>query len=401
MTNRRQFLHSAALVGLTGFAGPGLAQAMVDLRLPGGPGERPLTDDFPGKRGMILQRTTPPLLETPLSVYDGGIFTPNDRFYVRWHWPSPTEVDPASFRLKVDGHVQKPLSLSLAALKQLPHFEIAAVNQCSGNSRGLFEPRVAGGQWAHGAMGNAKWTGVRLRDVLDRAGVKTGAIAARFSGLDEPLMPDGPDFMKSLALDHARDGEVMIAWAMNGETLPLLNGYPLRLVVPGWYSTYWVKALDRIELLDKPDDNFWMAKAYLVPATPDGGVPPGTKDFPKRPISRMVPRSLITNIEPGATLPAGRAVKIGGIAFGGDAGVARVDVSADGGVTWVAAKLGEDAGKYSFRRFDGVATAPGAGPGKLMSRCTSTAGVTQSMTPVWNPGGYMRGQVEATEVVFA
>ncbi len=400
MNSRRQFLLNTAIAA-AGLAAPGLAQPMRDLRLPGGPGLRPLTDAFPGKHGMILQRTTPALLETPLSAFDTGIFTPNERFYVRWHWPCPTEVDPASFRLTVDGHVKKSLSLSLAVLKKLPHFEIAAVNQCSGNSRGLFEPRVAGGQWGHGAMGNALWTGVRLRDVLALAGVRDGALVARFSGLDEPLVPDGPDFMKSLGIDHARDGEVMIAWAMNGETLPMLNGFPLRLVVPGWYSTYWVKALDRIEVLDRHDDNYWMAKAYKVPATPDGGIAPGTKDFPTRPISAMVPRSFITNIDHGARLLAAAPVKIGGIAFGGDAGVSSVDVSADGGATWVAATLGPDAGKYSFRRFDGVATPPGSGPGRLMSRCTSTAGVTQPMTGIWNPGGYMRGQVETTEVVFA
>src|SRR5204863_465859 len=145
---------------------------------------------------------------------------------------------------------------------------LAAVNQCSGNSRGLAQPAVPGAQWANGAMGNAKWMGVRLKDVLDRAGVKPGALRVRFAGLDQPVVDGAPKFMKSLALDHARDGEVMIAYAMNGGQLPLLNGFPLRLVVPGWYSTYWVKMLDRIEVIATEDENFWTKNAYLIPDTP-------------------------------------------------------------------------------------------------------------------------------------
>jgi DMSO/TMAO reductase YedYZ molybdopterin-dependent catalytic subunit len=398
MIDRRHLLRNAAIAG-AGLASPVWAQDSIDLRLPGGPGERPITDAFPGKRRMILQRTSPPLLETPLRVFNDGIFTPNDRFYVRWHWPCPTEVDPAAFRLRIDGHVGRPLSLSLAALKRLPHVEIAAVNQCSGNSRGVFAPRVAGGQWAHGAMGNARWTGVRLRDVLAGAGVRAGAVQARFSGLDEPLVDGAPDFAKSLAIDHALADDVIIAWAMNGAMLPLLNGYPLRLVVPGWYSTYWVKALDRIEVLDKADDNYWMAKAYLLPDTPDGGIAPGTRDFPKRPIGAMVPRSFITSVADGAALPWAESLGIGGIAFGGDNGVARVEVSADGGGHWQVARLGADMGRYSFRRFDAAITPP-RGLARLMARCTSTAGITQPMAPIWNPGGYQRGNVETTQVRF-
>lgn len=395
MIVRRHFL-AATVAGL---AAPALAGS-VDLRLPGGPSARPLTRTFPGKGEMILQRTTPPLLETPMAVFDAGVFTPNDRFFVRWHWPFPTEIDPQTFRLVVDGHVGAPISLSLADLSKLPQVEIAAVNQCAGNSRGLFEPRVAGAQWRHGAMGNALWRGVRLKDVLDRAGVRAGAVAVRFSGLDTPLVDDAPDFAKSLGIDHARDGDVMLATHMNGEPLPILNGFPLRLIVPGWFSTYWVKMLDRIEVLSAPDDGFWMAKAYLIPATPDGGIAPGTKDFAKRPIGAMVPRSFITNIADGARVPWQPRLTVGGIALGGDAGVAKVEVSGDGGATWVAARLGADVGKYGFRRFDAALQLP-RGPAALMTRCTNTAGAMQPIKPVWNPSGYMRGEVETTRLVLA
>jgi DMSO/TMAO reductase YedYZ molybdopterin-dependent catalytic subunit len=359
-----------------------------------------LTTAFPGKGSMILQRTRPPLLETPMEVFDEGVFTPNDRFYVRWHWASiPTEVDAASFRLRVHGHIEKELSFSLDDLARLPQFEIAAVNQCSGNARGLFEPRVSGAQWANGSMGNARWTGVRLKDVLDRAGVKAGAVQVRFNGLDEPVVEDAPDFKKSLDLDHARDGEVMIAYAMNGEQLPLLNGFPLRLVVPGWYSTYWVKMLSDIEVLDHADEQFWMKTAYRIPDTPGANVRPGEKGYPTVPINRMVPRSLLTNVKADASVKAGASLSVRGIAFGGDCGVRSVEVSPDGGQSWVAANLGKDEGTYSFRRFEANLPALAAGRHELKVRCTNTSGVAQPLEPTWNPNGFMRSVVETTPVV--
>ena len=291
-------------------ARPAWAGGTIELNLPGGPDDRELTTAFPQKGEMILQRTRPPLLETPFDVFDKGIFTPNEQFFVRWHWAViPEEVDVAAFRLAVRGHVNTPLSLSMADLLALPRVEIAAVNQCSGNSRGLFQPRVPGGQWANGAMGNANWTGVRLRDVLDRAGVKAGAVAVRCNGLDEPVVDGAPDFTKSLAIDHARDGEVMLAYQMNGEQLPLLNGFPLRLVVPGWYSTYWVKMLNDLEVLDAPDDTYWMTQAYRIPDTPGANVRPGETGFKTVPISRMVPRSFFTNAADGSIVQAGTALR--------------------------------------------------------------------------------------------
>jgi len=288
------------------------AAAATFVELPFVNGQRQLVTNFPQKGAMLLQRTRPPLLETPFEVFDHGVFTPNDRFYVRWHLANiPTTIEPAVFRLNVSGHVREKISLTLADLvRDFEPFEIAAVNQCSGNSRGFFQPRVAGGEWANGAIGNALWRGVRLKDVLDRAGVKAGALQVRFNGLDTGVIPQTPDFMKSLAIDHARDGEVMIAYAMNGEPLPLLNGFPLRLVVPGWYATYWVKMLNDIEVLDTPDTNFWMTKAYLIPDTPFANVLPGQQGVKMIPINRMLPRSFFTNIPDGAVLKvAGNRVR--------------------------------------------------------------------------------------------
>jgi hypothetical protein len=301
--------------------------------------------------------------------------------------------------LKVRGHVGKPLALGLDALvHDFEPVEIAAVNQCSGNSRGFFEPRVAGGEWANGAMGNALWRGVRLKDVLDRAGVKAGAAEVRFNGLDTGLLPGTPDFVKSLGVDHARDGEVMIAYAMNGQPLPLLNGFPLRLVVPGWYATYWIKMLDDIEVLEAPDDNFWMKKAYLIPDTPFADIVPGQAGVNMIPINRMVPRSFITNLQADAVVKVGHSTPVRGIAFGGDAGVAKVLLSADGGQQWQEATLGADHGKYSFRRWQTSVRIPTAGPRVLMVKAVNTAGATQPARANWNASGFMRNVVESLPI---
>jgi DMSO/TMAO reductase YedYZ molybdopterin-dependent catalytic subunit len=400
--DRRQFLGAAGALGAMLAAGPAWADASVRLNLAGGPTERDLTTDFPQKGQMILQRSRPPLLETPFEVFDRGVFTPNDQFFVRWHWAViPQEIDVATFRVAVRGQVNTELSLSMAELMALPRFEIAAVNQCSGNSRGLFQPPVPGGQWENGAMGNAKWGGVRLRDVLDRAGVKPGAVAVRFNGLDQPVVDGAPDFMKSLDIDHARDGEVMLAYQMNGEQLPLLNGFPLRLIVPGWYSTYWVKMLSDIEVLSAPDDEFWMKTAYRIPDTPGANVKPGETGFRTVPINRMVPRSFITNLTNAATVKSGARLPVRGIAFGGDRGVAKVDLSVDGGHSWQPTALGQDEGAYSFRRWTAEVAAPASGTLTLMARCTNTAGLAQPAEPNWNPGGFMRNVIESVRVSVA
>jgi DMSO/TMAO reductase YedYZ molybdopterin-dependent catalytic subunit len=396
----RRLLLGAAAVGSLALAKPAWAQKIIELPLPGGPDARTITTDFPQKGPMILQRTRPPLLETPFEVFDNGVFTPNDQFYVRWHWAViPTDIDIGKFKLTVRGHVNQTLSLSLNdILHGLPSVQLSAVNQCSGNSRGFFQPRVPGGEWANGAMGNALWTGFRLKDVLDKAGVKPGAVQVRFKGLDEPVVADAPQFMKSLDIDHARDGEVMIAYAMNGEQLPLVNGFPLRLVVPGWYATYWVKMLTDIEVLDQPDTNYWTKVAYTIPDTPHANITPGETDVKMIPINKMVPRSFVTNIPSGQKVKAAAPTPLRGIAFGGDCGVASVDYSIDRGQSWHPAQLGKDEGKYGFRKWGAQLTLPAPGEYGVLIRCTNTNGVTQPATPNWNPAGFMRNVVESVNV---
>ena len=194
-------------------------------------------------------------------------------------------------------------------------------------------------------MGNALWTGVRLKDVLDKAGVKPGAVQMRFKRLEELVVADAPHFMKSLDIDHARDGEVMIAYAMNGEQLPLVDGFSLRLVLPGWYATYWVKMLDDIEVLDQPDSNYWTKVAYTTPDTPHANSRPGETNVKMISINRMVPRSFVTNLVSGQQVKSHAPTTLRGIAFGGDSGVARVHYSFDRGQSWREATLGKDEGK--------------------------------------------------------
>src|SRR4051812_8996979 len=233
MIHRRHFLQSAALAGVgvwSGLAARGRAQDS-SITLPFENGERELVR-YPQKRPLLLLTACPPQLETPFSVFNEGVITPNDAFFVRYHLANiPLEVDLATFRLEVKGKVNSALSLSLDELKKFEAVEIIAVNQCSGNSRGFFQPRVAGGALGNGAMGNAKWKGARLKDVLEKAGMAEGAKQVVFNGLDTSVVPQTPDFIKALSVDQALDGEILLAYEMNGEPLPMLNGYPLRLVV--------------------------------------------------------------------------------------------------------------------------------------------------------------------------
>jgi DMSO/TMAO reductase YedYZ molybdopterin-dependent catalytic subunit len=402
---RRHVLHALAAGGVaSAVAGwARLAQAADAMTFPFENGLRELTSAFPQKREMVLVRSRPPLLETPFSVFDDGVLTPNDRFFVRWHVADiPASVDARTFRLRVRGSVSRELDLGLAdIINGFEHVEVVAVNQCAGNSRGFFKPRVAGGEWGNGAMGNALWTGVRLKDVLDRAGVKAGAVQVRYRGLDKGLLPATPDFVKALDIDHARNGEVMLAFGMNGQPLPLLNGFPLRLVVPGWYSTYWVKMLSDIEVIDTPDQNFWMAKAYQIPDTPRANMSPQQTGVKTVAINRLVPRSFITNLSDGSVLDVGAPRPVRGIAFGGDTGVSKVLFSADGGTSWTPARLGRDVGKYSFRRWEARFVPRHAGQYVLKVKAINDRGEAQPDEPNWNPGGYMRNVVESVNVVAA
>ena len=399
MFNRRQLIKGAGLVAAAA-VGLGPARALETVTLPIGNGERPLVK-YPQKRPMIGLTSRPPQLETPFSVFNDGVITPNNAFFVRYHLAGiPTEIDPDTYTVEVKGKVEKPLKLSLADIKRLPSVEIVAVNQCSGNSRGFFEPRVAGGQSGNGAMGNARWRGASLKAVLDLAGVQKTAKQVVYNGLDTPIVDKTPDFVKALDIDVARNGEVMLAYSMNGQDLPFLNGYPVRMVVPGYYGTYWMKHLSEINVIDTVFDGFWMKSAYRIPDNDCNCTEPGTPPKSTIPIGRFTVRSFITSVLDGASVKAGQQITLRGIAFDGGTGIKSVAVSTDDGKSWTDAKLGQDLGKYSFREWTLPVTLA-AGPHVLMARATSNDGKSQPMQASWNPAGYMRNVVETTRVTAA
>jgi DMSO/TMAO reductase YedYZ molybdopterin-dependent catalytic subunit len=290
----------------------------------------------------------------------------------------------------VGGAVKQAVSLTLDEVAAAgEHVAVVAVNQCAGNGRGLSDPRVTGTQWGNGAMGCARWTGVRLRDVLAKAGVAAGATRVRFAGLDVPLTDGAPQFIKSIPMDIALRDDVLVAWGMNGEPLPLLHGYPLRIVVPGWFSTYWVKMLSTIEVLTGEDDSYYVAKSYRMPAVP---ITPEDKDFDTVPITAMPPRAFITNHADGDVAARGKPLVLEGIAFGGDAALARVDLVGLGAD--MPCTLGPDEGPYAFRRWQ--VTIPKV-PDSLTSigvRAANIKGLVQPDALAWNPSGYARNVIE-------
>jgi sulfite dehydrogenase (cytochrome) subunit A len=393
--DRREFLRMGAALGAGALipGSRGLMGAAAQPILRPAPMAR-----FPEKTDLILLTDRPPNLETPLRYFRQDL-TPNEAFFVRWHWSAiPTSIDSAAFRLSVGGHVERPLRLSPRELRRrFQPVSVTAVCQCSGNSRSFFEPRVVGGQWGHGAMGNAKWTGVPLRDLLQRAGVRRGAVDVSFAALDLPPWPDTPQFVKSLEAGRAMDGEVIVAYAMNDADLPMLNGFPLRLIVPGWYATYWVKSLNQITVHSEKFKGFWMDKAYRIPANAQAAESPQQLAAETVPINSFSVHSIFVRPEPQERLAPGRAFEIEGLAMDGGAGIRRVEVSTDAAQSWADARLDPDLGKYSWRRWRFGWTPRSAGSHRLMCRATNSAGQTQS-TQYWNRSGYQRNVIEHVDV---
>jgi DMSO/TMAO reductase YedYZ molybdopterin-dependent catalytic subunit len=403
--DRRQWLRRAAAAGLGAALPLGCARRAPEPAAGGADG--PLR--FPGKVPMRALNDSPPNLETPWQYFREDL-TPNEAFFVRWHLQFiPTTVDLRDWRLKVGGRVERPLGLSLDELRRMEARSVVAVAQCSGNSRSLFAPRVPGGQWGNGAMGNARWTGVPLRDLLRRARVRAGAVDVSFAGLDRggyaapetsspPDVIKVPDFVKSLPMAQATGPEVLVAYEMNGEPLPLLNGFPVRLIVPGWYATYWVKALSDITVLAQPFKGFWMDPGYRIPTTPNSVESPTDLAKTTVPINRMNLRSFFTSPDRGSRVARGQACLLEGLAFDGGDGIGRVEVSPDGGGRWLAAELGDDLGRFSFRRWRLSWRPTSAGTQRLLVRAVSGAGETQPDRAGWNRSGYMRNVIEEWSV---
>lgn len=392
LTRREALLTAAGWIAARAGADSGVS--------PGASGGDELLGALPGKKALIQRAFRPPNFETPLADLE-PIYTDNSAFFVRYHLPNIPHVDAATWRLQVGGpSAQRTLALSLRELKgSFEHVSVNALNQCSGNRRGLFSPRVPGVQWGNGAMGNALWTGVRLRDVLHKAGVGADALEVVFNGADTPLLPGTPDFVKSLPIDRALDESTLIAFEMNGQPLPHWNGAPARLVVPGWTGTYWMKHLTEIRIQPTVFDGFWMKSAYRIPT---GAFP--TARFVSQetsdttPITEMLVNSLITSPGPTTRLRHAEPARLAGKAWDGGAGIATVEVSFDGRQSWREAKLGRDLGRFAWREFQLPLDTSRSGPLEIAVRARSRNGSTQPEKLTPNPSGYHDNIVQTVRV---
>ena len=410
MLSRRHVLtgaSSGALLAGTNLL-PRLARAAgapLVTGLPPGEYDTAVLDALPGKKPLIKLSYRPPNYETPLSYFSTEI-TANDAFFVRYHLADiPLSIDAQKWRLRVGGEAAaSPFELSLADLQTgFPQAEITAVCQCSGNRRGLSDPHVPGVQWGIGAMGNAVWRGVRLKDVLAKAGLRPDALELVLNGADGPVLAKTPDFVKSIPVWKALDENVMIAHSMNGAPLPHWNGAPARLIVPGWTATYWTKHIVSIDAVTKPFDGFWMKSAYRIPT---GKFPVIDRFISQEtpantPITEIVVNSLITAPNDGAKHKVGTPVEIRGIAWDGGYGIARVEISADGGKSWREAQLGKDGGRFSFRSWTYRFVPAKPGSTSIIAKASNRAGQTQAEALIFNPAGYHNNVPRPVTIVAA
>jgi len=341
----------------------------------------------------IIRSMRPQDWETPVGLLDSWI-TPNDLFYVRCHFYTPT-VDQATWTLAIDGEVGRPLTLGMADIRQMPRVTLPVTLECAGNGRAFFDPPVAGTQWQRGAIGNARWTGVRLSDVLKRAGLKASGRYLWLDGADRPL-GTAPDFNRQLPIAKALDQDTLLAYEMNGQPLPVANGFPLRIIVPGWEGAYSVKWLTHIQVSDRENDSFWVQTAYRYPKM---NVAPGAVVDPKDmgPLTGLAVKSIITAPATGRAA-LGQPIAVTGFAWAGEANVVKVDVSTDNGSTWMPATLGKEKAPYAWRQFQHSWKPVERGSFVVLSRATDDKGRVQPSVERWNPSGYLWNVIDQVRV---
>jgi DMSO/TMAO reductase YedYZ molybdopterin-dependent catalytic subunit len=339
----------------------------------------------PGKEKLMVRSLRPPDYESPVALLDSFI-TPVDSFYVRCHLPMPAALDPAAWTLQVEGEIASPVTLSLDELQRMPSATITCTLECAGNGRAFYDPPVAGIQWGKGAVGTARWKGVRMADVLKRAAVRNTGRFVVMNGADRPL-GSMQDFVRQVPIEKAMHPDTLIAYEMNDQPLPPVHGFPLRAIIPGWEGAYAMKWLTNLRVIDREFDGFWVATGYRYPTK---RVAPGATVDPKdmAPLTGLVVKSLITRPLDGATLAPGK-VDVAGFAWAGEAGISRVDISTDHGASWQPAKLTGENPRYSWRRFEAQFNAAKAESYLVMARATDTNGQTQPTMPPWNPSGYL------------
>jgi sulfoxide reductase catalytic subunit YedY len=355
---------------------------------------------FPEKRPLITYSDRPPLLETPRGSFTQAI-TPNDEFFVRWHMPEiPTFIDTDAYRISINGLVNKELSISLHELKtSFEQVEVVSVLQCGGNSRSAYKPIAGGIQWGSGAMGCAKWKGVRLSDILNRAGLKKDAHWIGFNGSETAAYYETPNFVREMKIEEL-DDHVIVAYEMNGEDLPYLNGFPVRLVIPGHYSDSWVKMLSNITVTAEYKSLFFMDVAYRVPDNECGCETP-EKRFPTtRPITTMNVKSVIGYPTNNTVVYHNSHVVVRGVAFDDGHGIKDVVISVDGGKTWKESLLDKDAGRYAFRAFRFSFKPTQYGKVSIMAKAINRLGHEQPLAQdiKWNHGGYQYNGIDVVTI---
>jgi len=391
MFTRRHLLQTAgagAALAVPGLKFAEAATASLTQGVPEGVASYATMDTLPGKKPLIRLADRPPNYESPLEYFRTPI-TPNDEFFVRYHLADIPEVKAATYKIAVGGDgANSPVEITFDDLKKMPAVDVVAVNQCSGNRRGLSNPHVAGVEWGYGAMGCARWKGAKLKDILDKAGLKKEAIEVAFNGADGPAVDKTPDFIKSIPVWKAIEDTTIVAYEMNGQPLPHLNGFPARIIVPGWTGTYWMKHVIAINALTKPQGGFWMNPAYRIPV---GKFPirdrfVSQENAANTPITEIVVNSLITSHRNGEKVKPGK-ITVSGQAWDGGYGIRSVEVSTDGGKTWSSATLGQDLGRFAFRPWS-IDLSAKRGKNTVMVNATNKIGQSQTSELIFNPAGY-------------
>jgi DMSO/TMAO reductase YedYZ molybdopterin-dependent catalytic subunit len=388
MNSRRDFLkRMAGAALLAGSAPAGLAWAFPQGQ----------AVDFPGEDGMILRSLRFVDLETPVEYFDSWL-TPVPHFFVRNHMHEPSELDPRDWRLSIGGEVEKPLTLSLAELTKIEAHSVVNTLECAGNGRSLQRPQVPGIQWGKGAVSTARFSGPRMRDVLQRAGVKTTGRHVMFRGLDE-VPGKVPPFIRSIPMEKALDAETLLATHMNGSALSKHHGFPARALVPGWIGAASCKWITEIRVLEKEFEGNFMSPGYRFPNQP-GQPGEAVKPEETHPLTAPSVKSVIAGPSDGGSVKPGN-VAVHGAAWAGEADITKVEISTDGGSSWNVAKLGREQAHFAWRLWSYEWRAVKSGDYVIQSRATDNQGRTQPATPVWNPSGYLYNAIDQVNIHVA
>jgi len=346
---------------------------------------------------MILRSFRFVDLESPVEYFNTWL-TPVPHFFVRNHMHEPSEVNADDWRLSIGGEVEKPLTLSLRELSKIRTHSVVNTLECAGNGRGLQRPQVPGVQWGKGAVGTAQFSGPRLRDVLQRAAIKSTGKHVMFRGLDE-IPGKVPPFIRSIPIEKALDADTLIATHMNGSPLSKHHGFPSRALVPGWIGAASCKWLTEIKVLETEFAGNFMNPGYRLPNQP---VKPGDTVKPEdtHPVTALGVNSVIAGPSDGSSAKTGKVI-VNGAAWAGEADITKVEISTDGGSTWNSARLGREQARYAWRLWSYEWNAGQSGDYTILSRATDNQGRTQPAIPAWNPSGYLYNAVDQVKIHLA